>query len=160
MEGTERLNVEARIKVLRNIQVLLDAAVMEMNQYSVVVGRLNLNPAPAPVAAATGNATAEAPVASAPTAASSAAAEENVARSFVTPEETGTKPKAATASTSGAAVEVEKSKEDEQLQQQQLLQTMDGEGSSAGPLSDEQMEIRRRRLEKFAKKDEGGVKED
>jgi len=41
MEGQERSNVEARIKCLRNIQVLLDAAVMEMQQYSNVVARCN-----------------------------------------------------------------------------------------------------------------------
>merc|ERR1711884_899017 len=40
MEGNERANVEARIKCLRNIQVLLDAAVMEMQQYSSVVSQL------------------------------------------------------------------------------------------------------------------------
>ena len=42
MEGHERANVEARIKCLRNIQVLLDAAVMEMQQYSSVVGQLDM----------------------------------------------------------------------------------------------------------------------
>lgn len=42
MEGHERANVEARIKCLRNIQVLLDAAVMEMQQYSSVVSQLDL----------------------------------------------------------------------------------------------------------------------
>merc|ERR1712029_169258 len=42
MEGTERSNVEARIRCLRNIQVLLDAAVMEMQQYSAVVARHNI----------------------------------------------------------------------------------------------------------------------
>jgi len=41
MEGQERSHVEARIKCLRNIQVLLDAAVMEMQQYSTVVARCN-----------------------------------------------------------------------------------------------------------------------
>merc|ERR1712083_722304 len=41
MEGNERANVEARIKCLRNIQVLLDAAVMEMQQYSSVVSKLD-----------------------------------------------------------------------------------------------------------------------
>jgi len=41
MEGNERANVEARVKCLRNIQVLLDAAVLEMQQYSGVVARLN-----------------------------------------------------------------------------------------------------------------------
>jgi len=39
MEGQERQAVEARIRCLRNIQVLLDAAVMEMQQYSSVVAR-------------------------------------------------------------------------------------------------------------------------
>lgn len=43
MEGNERANVEARIKCLRNIQVLLDAAVMEMQQYSSVVSQLDMN---------------------------------------------------------------------------------------------------------------------
>merc|ERR1712083_414929 len=42
MEGNERANVEARIKCLRNIQVLLDAAVMEMQQYSSVVSQLEM----------------------------------------------------------------------------------------------------------------------
>merc|ERR1712029_701335 len=49
MEGTERTNVEARIRCLRNIQVLLDAAVMEMQQYSAVVAKHNIvTPAPTP----------------------------------------------------------------------------------------------------------------
>lgn len=37
MEGNERENVEARIKCLQNIQVMLDAAVLMMNQYSAAV---------------------------------------------------------------------------------------------------------------------------
>merc|ERR1719384_742332 len=41
MEGNERENIEARVKCLRNVQVLLDAAVMEMQQYTLVVSRLN-----------------------------------------------------------------------------------------------------------------------
>ena len=49
MEGQERSNVEARIKVLRNIQVLLDAAVMEMNQYTAVVSRLSTAAPAAPI---------------------------------------------------------------------------------------------------------------
>jgi len=39
MEGVEREHVEARIRCLRNVQVLLDAAVLEMQQYSAVVAR-------------------------------------------------------------------------------------------------------------------------
>merc|ERR1712152_100611 len=45
MEGRERENVEARIRCLRNIQVLLDAAVMEMQQYSAVVARTSTSSA-------------------------------------------------------------------------------------------------------------------
>ena len=40
MEGMERRHLEARIRVLRDIQTLLDAAVLQMNQYGVLVSRL------------------------------------------------------------------------------------------------------------------------
>jgi len=53
LEGTERNNVEARIRCLRNIQVLLDAAVMEMQQYSAVVARANITPPTAAASATT-----------------------------------------------------------------------------------------------------------
>ena len=39
LEGTERDNVEARIGVLRNIQLLLDSAVAQMNQYYATTGK-------------------------------------------------------------------------------------------------------------------------
>eukprot|EP00795_Rhopilema_esculentum_P003047 gene3047-1326_t len=42
MEGQERANVEARIKVLRNVHSLLDAAIVQLNQYSQVITTLNL----------------------------------------------------------------------------------------------------------------------
>ena len=40
MEGQERANVEARIKVLRNVHSLLDAAIVQLNQYSQVITTL------------------------------------------------------------------------------------------------------------------------
>lgn len=40
MEGQERRHLEARIRVLRDIQTLLDAAVLQMNQYGALVARL------------------------------------------------------------------------------------------------------------------------
>nr|CAG4647790.1 EOG090X03TK [Moina brachiata]SVE92929.1 EOG090X03TK [Moina brachiata] len=40
MEGQERRHLESRIRVLRDIQTLLDAAVLQMNQYGVLVARL------------------------------------------------------------------------------------------------------------------------
>lgn len=43
MEGTERRHVEARIQCLRNIQTLLDAAVVQMQQYSSLVHSLDVN---------------------------------------------------------------------------------------------------------------------
>ena len=41
MEENERRNVEVQINRLRNIQVLLNTAVMEMEQYSAVVSQLD-----------------------------------------------------------------------------------------------------------------------
>ncbi len=40
LEGMERANVEARIAVLRDVQKLLDGAVLRLNQYSAVMGTL------------------------------------------------------------------------------------------------------------------------
>lgn len=37
LEGMERANVEARIAVLRDVQKLLDSAVLRLNQYSTVM---------------------------------------------------------------------------------------------------------------------------
>jgi len=78
MEGRERSSVEARIRCLRNIQVLLDAAVMEMQQYSAVVARAN-----AASTASTIGATAPSEPASEASSASTAAS------SVSAPEETG-----------------------------------------------------------------------
>ncbi|KAH9375375.1 hypothetical protein HPB48_006533 [Haemaphysalis longicornis] len=39
MEGQEREQVAARIRALRNIQTLLDAAVLQLQQYSAIVAR-------------------------------------------------------------------------------------------------------------------------
>lgn len=39
MEGQERDKVAARIRCLRNIQTLLDAAVLQLQQYSTTVAR-------------------------------------------------------------------------------------------------------------------------
>lgn len=36
MEGTERANIEARIEWLRDIQALLDGAMLLMQQYNIV----------------------------------------------------------------------------------------------------------------------------
>lgn len=40
LEGNERRNVEERIKLLRNIQLMMDASVALMNQYSAITARL------------------------------------------------------------------------------------------------------------------------
>ena len=37
LEGMERANVEARIAVLRDVQKLLDSAVLRLNQYTTVM---------------------------------------------------------------------------------------------------------------------------
>lgn len=59
LEGNERQNVEARIKVLRNIQTLLDAAVVQMNQYSTIIGSLERS-SPPPAVSVTSTTTAAA----------------------------------------------------------------------------------------------------
>ena len=40
MEGETRESVEARVQCLRNIQTMLDAAVIQMQQYSTLVQSL------------------------------------------------------------------------------------------------------------------------
>lgn len=40
MEGQERENIEARIRVLRNVHSLLDAVIVQLNQYSNVITTL------------------------------------------------------------------------------------------------------------------------
>ncbi|ELT95768.1 hypothetical protein CAPTEDRAFT_174092 [Capitella teleta] len=54
MEGDERQAVEARIQVLRNVHTLLDAAIVQLNQYSSVAGPPTVSSsAPSSVATAT-----------------------------------------------------------------------------------------------------------
>ncbi|KAJ0173628.1 hypothetical protein K1T71_010777 [Dendrolimus kikuchii] len=43
LEGTERRNIEARLQLLREIQAMLDASVLLMQQYSSVVNNLPIN---------------------------------------------------------------------------------------------------------------------
>lgn len=49
LEGTERKNVEERIKFLRNVQMMLDASVTLMNQYSAISAQFPI-PIPPPPA--------------------------------------------------------------------------------------------------------------
>ncbi|XP_038074892.1 E3 ubiquitin-protein ligase synoviolin B-like [Patiria miniata] len=46
MEGTERQHLEARIECLRSIHTLLDAAMVQIQQYMSVVGELGIPPPP------------------------------------------------------------------------------------------------------------------
>ncbi|XP_023330216.1 E3 ubiquitin-protein ligase synoviolin B isoform X2 [Eurytemora carolleeae] len=73
MEGAERENVEARIRCLRNVQVLLDAAVLEMQQYSAVVARCTAQQNSARASSAAAD-TSENPLVAATAAANAAAA--------------------------------------------------------------------------------------
>jgi len=84
MEGRERSSVEARIRCLRNIQVLLDAAVMEMQQYSAVVARANASAATSTTASASTTTTAAAePQPATTNAAAASSSEASVADSTV-----------------------------------------------------------------------------
>ncbi len=168
MEGNERVNVEARIRCLRNIQVLLDAAVMEMQQYSAVVSQQDFNrnvsnaarsaAAAASTSATSGSASTSTATATAVTSvtttattattasppsasvnyngslvttATSASTEQSTA-TFTSPEQTGARPKTSAKNDELAPAE-----------------TSD-DPNAAEAASDEQTEVRRRRLEKFA----------
>lgn len=119
MEGTERQNVEARIKCLRNIQVLLDAAVMEMQQYSAVVARCNTSVA-ADASGPSSSGSAEASGSTIPSSATANASQSippaTNANTLKTPSQTGARPKSSgtipsaspsktTGSTLGAALQ-------------------------------------------------------
>lgn len=52
MEGHERKHVEERLKLLRNVQTMLNASTALMNQYQMVVSSLPPVPVPTPAAAA------------------------------------------------------------------------------------------------------------
>ncbi|KAG4076410.1 hypothetical protein HA402_005853 [Bradysia odoriphaga] len=43
LEGTERRNIEARIKLLRNVQLMMDASFALMNQYSAITANIAVN---------------------------------------------------------------------------------------------------------------------
>ena len=132
MEGTERENVEARIRCLRNIQVLLDAAVLEMQQYSNVINGMRSQSVSSTSVTAT-NVTTTTSTAST-TVTSSASA------TIVTPTEaTGAKPKVKTSETVMS-------------EEEKIIEKMDKEEDESKNESKddkEQDELRRRRLAKF-----------
>jgi len=196
MEGRERSSVEARIRCLRNIQVLLDAAVMEMQQYSAVVARANASAATsttATVAAEQQPATATAAAAPSSSAsvsvadssvanAASGAAESNSGAAsskptdaassvsnttvpppssspgpFLSPAETGARPKVSTSSTTIKDESTSQKKEVTAVSSEEIVK-VEGEGQKENPFealaeeknkTAEQEEIRKRRLAVF-----------
>ena len=153
MEGHERANVEARIKCLRNIQVLLDAAVMEMQQYSSVVGQLDMTTRTRPTgttsSSSSSSVTSTTSVVSSTTSATISAASvsnDNVKKPALPTAETGARPKVkldekknqpTETSPEALATNTEEVKND-------IVETTNAENND-----DEQNEIRKRRLEKF-----------
>ena len=152
MEGHERANVEARIKCLRNIQVLLDAAVMEMQQYSSVVGQLDMTTRTRPTgttSSSSSSVTSTTSVVSSNTSATISAASvsnDNVKKPALPTAETGARPKVkldekknqpTETSPEALATNTEEVKND-------IVETTNAENND-----DEQNEIRKRRLEKF-----------
>jgi len=162
LEGNERANVEARVKCLRNIQVLLDAAVLEMQQYSSVISRLNTTSAPAGTQAPAAAAQSTTQAVRTPAATPSVVKKENESKTKPT-EQTGAVPKkprtAATAGESasetfGTATKSEAAAiKEEDKEAEEIIKKMDGSSrdqtadKSGGP--ENQDEIRRRRLEKL-----------
>ncbi|XP_063591311.1 E3 ubiquitin-protein ligase synoviolin A-like [Penaeus indicus] len=137
LEGNERQHVEARIKVLRNIQTLLDAAVVQMNQYASVVASLDSQSIPRNVAPQQAGAT---ETASEPEPSSSEAAEPMVAASVASNDEAARSE--VTSSTSAAASPSSSSS----------TTTTPASADTSTPDDmhpDSPQEIRRRRLERF-----------
>lgn len=154
MEGNERANVEARIKCLKNIQVLLDAAVMEMQQYSSVVSQLdtvtsrnraNFSNATASVplpASAASPATADSSSTEEPTVVATSLNNSDETTSTTGPEDTtANKPLLLPTAETGARPKV-KSQQDNQAKKEDI----DDSGDKS---TDDQDEVRKRRLERF-----------
>lgn len=162
MEGNERENIEARVKCLRNVQVLLDAAVMEMQQYTLVVSRLNASkPGEIKISpvdkecntSEISNMTSTSPVSNSLLDSGKSETVQEAGK-YKTPEETGTKPKIKLGSPSNSDKEKE-----------EIIAKMDSDKneSSVNPTqecsailseeSTEANELRKRRLEKFAPKE-------
>lgn len=154
MEGNERANVEARIKCLKNIQVLLDAAVMEMQQYSSVVSQLdtvtsrnraNFSNATASVplpASAASPATADSSSTEEPTVVVTSLNNSDETTSTKGPEDTtANKPLLLPTAETGARPKV-KSQQDNQAKKEDI----DDSGDKS---TDDQDEVRKRRLERF-----------
>jgi len=159
MEGNERENIEARVKCLRNVQVLLDAAVMEMQQYTLVVSRLNTTADSKNLRDKDASITKDKSTNNPTTSDNSSVT--NILDScnkekikYKTPEETGTKPK------------VKQVLSNSEKEQEDIIAKMDDDSSlekrSIKPSSDKEKnyipseelkeadELRRRRLEKFS----------
>ena len=154
MEGNERANVEARIKCLKNIQVLLDAAVMEMQQYSSVVSQLdtvtsrsranfsNATASVPPPASAASPATADSSSTEEPTVVVTSLNNSDVTTSTTGPEDTtANKPLLLPTAETGARPKV-KSQQDNLAKKEDI----DDSGDKS---TDDQDEVRKRRLERF-----------
>jgi len=156
MEGNERANVEARIKCLKNIQVLLDAAVMEMQQYSSVVSQLDTvtsrsranftnataSVPPPPPASAASPATADSSSTEEPTVVVTSLNNSDETTSTTGPEDTtANKPLLLPTAETGARPKV-KSQQDNQAKKEDI----DDSGDKS---TDDQDEVRKRRLERF-----------
>jgi hypothetical protein len=136
-----------KIGLFEKFKVLLDAAVMEMQQYSSVVNRLsvpNRRPQPPPAASAAPSVS----TASVPVSAASEAAAAAASATFSSPAETGARPK--TTTTSAKPEEKKINNVDKSDKSDKSDKTEKSEKSEATNDAGGQDEVRRRRLEKFA----------
>ncbi|GAB0091902.1 E3 ubiquitin-protein ligase HRD1 [Sergentomyia squamirostris] len=145
LEGTERRNVEARIKLLRNIQTMLDASVALMNQYSAINAQFPLGndflptfPAPSTATAAPST-TSKEPEASSSSASTSGVTEIPPANK----EPPSSPPKPSRIDENTVKLEDLGSEEDEPDTNETFA------GIYPVPESSEMSELRQRRLQKF-----------
>lgn len=135
MEGNERKHVEERLKLLRNVQTMLNASAAMMNQYQMVMANLSPLPVPPPPAAA-------APEASEASSLSEATPTDN---SQVRIEDIGSEENIVDSTTpSTSKISTLENTTSTFIAEESLA------SSSANGESEEANEVRKRRLQKFA----------
>lgn len=151
LEGNERKHVEERLKLLRNVQTMLNASAALMNQYQMVVS--NLPPVPIQTQ----------PVASTSTAPEEHTEQKEEKPSSTTSEDVKTDVKLEDVGSEDSHMEHENSSSHASQPSTSKLTTLDSpsssttfiatEASSTNGESEEAMEIRKRRLQKFLQSD-------
>lgn len=148
MEGNERQHVEERLKLLRNVQTMLNASAALMNQYQMVVSNLPPIPIQTQPVPSTSTATEE------KTEEKPSSTTSETVKSEVKLEDVGSEDSFTEASSSTSQIPQPSSSKLTTLDSPSSSTTfIANETSSTNGESEEAMEIRKRRLQKFLNSD-------